>query len=98
MKEAFACLMLILIIALTPEVQKATAAMPGPKGCYDPVDFGAIPDDGVSDQVPAQQALDAASANGGRVCFGATTSRLLDGVLRRSFTKQRFECVSINFP
>jgi len=25
------------------------------------------------------------------------TSRLLDGVLRRCFTKQRFECVSINF-
>jgi hypothetical protein len=71
MKEAFACLLLILLIALTPAVQKATAAMPGPKGCYDPADFGAIPDDGVSDQVPAQQALDAASANGGRVCFGA---------------------------
>src|SRR5262249_35424710 len=67
-KEAFARLLLILLIALTP---KATAAMPGPKGCYDPVDFGAIPNDGVSDQVPAQQALDAASAIGGRVCFGA---------------------------
>jgi hypothetical protein len=47
------------------------AATPGTKGCYDPADYGAIPNDGISDRVPAQQALDDASAAGGRVCFGA---------------------------
>lgn len=71
MKTVFACLLLILLLSLTPEDRQATAAMFGPKGCYDPADYGAIPNDDVSDRVPAQQALDAASAAGGRVCFGA---------------------------
>jgi hypothetical protein len=43
---------------------------PGPRGCYDPADFGATPDDEIDDRIPSQQALDAASAAGGRVCFG----------------------------
>jgi hypothetical protein len=45
-------------------------AAPGARGCYAPADFGAIPDDGIDDRVPSQQALDAASVAGGRVCFG----------------------------
>jgi TolB-like protein len=48
----------------------------GPSGCYDPVDFGAVPDDGIDDSVPARQALDAASVAGGRVCFGHGRWRL----------------------
>jgi hypothetical protein len=71
MKKVFAYLFLILLFALTSEDHKATAATLGPNGCYNPTAYGAIPDDGVSDRVPAQQALDAASATGGRVCFGA---------------------------
>ena len=71
MKNVCACLLLILLLALTPDDHQATAAMPGPKGCYDPADYGAIPNDHVSDRVPAQQALDDAGATGGRVCFGA---------------------------
>jgi TolB-like protein/DNA-binding winged helix-turn-helix (wHTH) protein len=43
---------------------------PGLPGCYDPADFGAVADDGIDDSVPSQQALDAASVAGGRVCFG----------------------------
>jgi Right handed beta helix region len=46
------------------------------RGCYDPADFGAVPNDGIDDRVPAQQALDAASATGGRVCFGHGRWRL----------------------
>jgi hypothetical protein len=34
---------------------------PGPRGCYDPADFGATPNDGIDDRIPSQQALDAAS-------------------------------------
>lgn len=54
----------------------ASLAAPGTRGCYDPADFGAVPDDGFDDRLPAQQALDAASAGGGRVCFGAGRWRL----------------------
>ena len=51
-------------------------AAPGPRGCYDPANFGAVPDDGIDDRVPSQQALDAASIAGGRVCFGPGRWRL----------------------
>jgi hypothetical protein len=44
----------------------------GAGGCFDPEDFGAIPDDGVSDRVAIQAAMDAAtSAGGGTVCLSA---------------------------
>jgi hypothetical protein len=43
----------------------------GSKGCYDPADYGAKPNNGISYQAEAQKALDDASAAGGRVCFGA---------------------------
>jgi hypothetical protein len=54
--------------ALDPRDVSLTA--PGPRGCYDPADFNAKPDDGEDDREPAQKALDAASIAGGRVCFG----------------------------
>jgi len=61
----------LCIVALSMGLDgKAVAAGPGPQGCYNPADYGAIPDDGLDDRVPAQQALDDASASGGRVCFG----------------------------
>jgi hypothetical protein len=60
--------------ALDPRAVSLTA--PGPRGCYDPADFGAVPDDGIDDSVPSQQALDAASVAGGRVCFGHGRWRL----------------------
>ena len=60
--------------ALDPRALSLTA--PGPRGCYDPADFGAVPDDGIDDRVPSQQALDAASVAGGRVCFGHGRWRL----------------------
>jgi hypothetical protein len=71
MKTICACLFLLLLPTLTPRDHQATAATPGPKGCYDPADYGAIPNDDIDDRGPAQQALDDASATGGRVCFGA---------------------------
>ncbi len=40
-----------------------------PTGCYDPRDYGAIPDDGISDQAALQQAVDAAPS-GSTVCIG----------------------------
>jgi hypothetical protein len=67
MKTVCACLFLLLLPTLAPGDHQATAAMPGPKGCYDLADYGAIPNDDVSDRVPAQQALDDASTTGGMV-------------------------------
>src|SRR5438067_2928902 len=50
----------------------AAAGGSGPGGCYDPAQYGAIPDDGLDDRPAAQKAIDAAAAaGGGRVCFGA---------------------------
>jgi len=43
------CFMLLASLTLIPDAFSA----PGPKGCYDPVDFGAIPDDGIDDRAPA---------------------------------------------
>jgi len=86
MKTVFACLFLLLLPMLTPGEHQATAAMPGPKGCYDPADYGAKPNDDIDDRVPAQQALDDASATGGRVCFGAgvwTLTRASRGTYNR---------------
>jgi hypothetical protein len=71
MKTVCACLFLLLLPTLTPGGHQATAAVPGPKGCYDPADYGAKPNDDIDDRGPAQQALDDAGTTGGRVCFGA---------------------------
>src|SRR5262245_29752469 len=76
MKTVCACLFLLLLLTLAPGDHQATAAVPGPKGCYDPADYGAKPNDDIDDRVPAQQALDDASATGGRVCFGTGVWRL----------------------
>lgn len=44
----------------------------GAGGCFDPVAFGAVPDDSTDDRVPIQAAIDAASgAGGGTVCLGS---------------------------
>lgn len=44
----------------------------GVGGCYDPVAFGAVPDDGNLDRVPIQAAIDAATAaGGGTVCLSS---------------------------
>ena len=48
-------------------------AVPGPRGCFDPVDYGAVPNDGLDDRVAAQRAIDDAAINGGDVCFGPGT-------------------------
>jgi hypothetical protein len=48
----------------TPE-----ATSPAP-ACLNPVDYGAIPDDGQDDRVPTQQAInDAIAAGGGEICW-----------------------------
>ncbi|MCW5852369.1 MAG: right-handed parallel beta-helix repeat-containing protein [Anaerolineae bacterium] len=65
---AFAFVLALLVAGQGGQLR--AAAMLGSKGCYDPADYGAIPNDNLNDRVPAQQALDAASAAGGRVCFG----------------------------
>lgn len=41
-----------------------------PASCYDPVAYGAIPNDLVDDRAPMQAALDAASVAGGTWCLG----------------------------
>jgi hypothetical protein len=56
--------------------QADVTAGPGGKGCFDPADYGAIPDDGVDDRAAAQHALDDASVAGGTVCFGSGHWRL----------------------
>lgn len=59
-----------LVAALHLGLSSRVSAAPGPRGCFDPADYGAIPDNGPDDRDPAQRALDDASASGGRVCFG----------------------------
>jgi hypothetical protein len=50
-------------------MQKAGA---GVAGCFDPVGFGAVADDGIDDRVPIQAAIDAATnAGGGTVCLSS---------------------------
>ena len=91
MKTVFACLLLILLHALTPDDDQATAAMPGPKGCYDPADYGLSLHDDVSDRVPAQQALDVAGATGGR---GPLWHRCLDAHQDTVGSYNRFAALS----
>jgi hypothetical protein len=44
----------------------------GVGGCFNPVDYGAVANDGVSDRVPIQAAIDAATgAGGGTVCLNS---------------------------
>lgn len=57
--------MLTLIFSLLSLV-----ATPGPRGCFDPADYGAIPNDGISDRVAMQTTIDLADG-GGTVCLGA---------------------------
>jgi hypothetical protein len=64
----------LLTMVAASNLQAAVA--PGPRGCYDPADFGAVPDDGIDDRAAAQRALDLASVAGGRVCFGHGRWRL----------------------
>ncbi|HEX6736992.1 MAG TPA: right-handed parallel beta-helix repeat-containing protein [Vicinamibacteria bacterium] len=74
---ALGLLALTAAAATAPAAQAMAPPPPGPRGCYDPADFGAIPNDGIDDRVPAQRALDAAAAaGGGRVCFGHGRWRL----------------------
>ncbi|WP_245848224.1 right-handed parallel beta-helix repeat-containing protein [Lentzea kentuckyensis] len=62
-----------LSIGTAVAVQAAgSKAGSGAGGCFDPVAFGAVPDDGTDDRVPIQAAIDAASAaGGGTVCLGS---------------------------
>src|SRR5690349_14982187 len=67
-------LAVVLIVGTGVAVHAATtlAAGSGAGGCFDPKDFGAIPNDGLSDRVAIQNAMDAAtSAGGGTVCLSA---------------------------
>jgi hypothetical protein len=72
---------LVVIVALLasacvnkPSLDSTSAALgAGARGCFDPADYGAIPDDGIDDSVPAQRAIDDAAINGGEVCFGPGT-------------------------
>src|SRR5918992_2490849 len=50
-------------------LQTAVAAK-APGGCFDPVDFGAVPNDGGDDRAVFQAAVDAAIAVQGEVCIG----------------------------
>jgi TolB-like protein/DNA-binding winged helix-turn-helix (wHTH) protein len=48
----------------------------GLRDCLNPAEFGAVPNDGIDDSIPIRQALNMASAAGGRVCFGPGRWRL----------------------
>ena len=39
-------------------------------GCFDPAQYGGVPDDELDDRVAIQSAIDEASGRGGRVCLG----------------------------
>ncbi len=64
--------MLLVVSGAAVQAAGTQTAGAGPGGCYDPVDFGALPDDGVVDRVPIQAAIDAATGGGGgTVCLGS---------------------------
>src|SRR5215831_1098102 len=85
-----------VFVACLLMVGTAAAAGTGPGGCYDPAQYGAIPNDGLDDRPAAQKAIDAAAAaGGGRVCFGAghwTLTRAPVG------SYNRFAALSIHTP
>ncbi|MFL6077086.1 MAG: right-handed parallel beta-helix repeat-containing protein [Mycobacteriales bacterium] len=61
---------LVAGVGLGVEAAEVQTAGAGPGGCFNPVDFGAVANDGVSDRVPIQAAIDAATgAGGGTVCL-----------------------------
>jgi hypothetical protein len=69
---AGAALLAVLLAGSGATASLSLSQGTGPGGCYDPVAFGAIPDDGIFDRVPIQAAMDAAtSAGGGTVCLGS---------------------------
>lgn len=63
----------LLLFACSTSSPTPRAAVAVTPGCYDPVDYGAIPNDGLSDRVAFQAALDAAGVmfDGGTLCAGA---------------------------
>lgn len=63
-------LALWLVLSTLSSIAGAQPAPAVPKPCIDPADYGAIPNDGVSDRVAMQRALDLADG-GGTVCLGA---------------------------
>lgn len=67
--------LLLLVVACAPSTSPTAARRlsVAAGGCIDPAELGAIPGDGLSDRIPIQAAIDAATAgpNGGTVCLGA---------------------------
>jgi len=49
---------------------KRSAVAANANSCFDPAQYGGIPDDNLDDRVAIQSAIDAASSRGGRVCLG----------------------------
>jgi hypothetical protein len=64
-------------------------------GCFDPVSYGAIANDGRDDREAAQRAIDAASVSGGDVCFG---SGVWDLTRSPPGTYNRFAALSVHAP
>lgn len=90
-------LLLALCLMYLPTVGGvAAAAGTGPAGCFDPVQFGAIANDGQDDRPGIQKAIDAAvAAGGGRVCIPAgrwTLTRAPVG------SYNRFAALSVHSP
>lgn len=64
-------LALFLSCSTPPTLSTVSSRVTSSRGCFDPADYGAIPDDLIDDRAPLQAALDAASAVGGAWCLGA---------------------------
>jgi Right handed beta helix region len=63
---------LVAGVGLGVEAAELQTVGAGVGGCFNPVDFGAVANDGVSDRVPIQAAIDAATgAGGGTVCLNS---------------------------
>ncbi len=70
-----ASLLTLLVACTSPQTGtsiRASTVSSASGSCLNPIDYGAIPNDGISDRVPFQSALDAAGAlpDGGTVCAG----------------------------
>jgi len=93
--RALVCSALSCMVLGVAEEGRAQVVGPNAAGCYDPVDFGATPDDPSDDDRPASQSAidEAAAAGGGRVCFPAGRFRLTRAP---AGSRNRFAALSVH--
>jgi hypothetical protein len=77
-------LLAAFVLTMIASYGSGKAAAPGPRGCYDPADFGAIPDDGIDDRVPSQQAPSCLPASGQGGWLPSNIAAVMSGARKAS--------------